>query len=316
MILFYVEHDGGVVDPISLQALTAARRVGTVEAVLVALEPGGIPETLKRFGVAKVHHVRDERLKSYSPEAIGLCLAQACKAANAEAVIGPGTEKGNEVMTYAAAKLGLPLANNAVQITPGEKWTVVRQRWGGGLLEESTLPAAPRILTVAPQVIAPEEAPAERVELIPFKPDLNESAFRVRVARIEKFDPKGQGLKTAKIVVGGGRGVGGPDGFKCLEELAAAIGAVVGGSRVAINNGWRPPTDQIGLTGSRITPKLYIACGISGAIQHRAGCKGAEKILVINKDKDAPFFTHADWGVIGDLHEVVPAVTRAYKNLA
>ena len=148
-----------------------------------------------------------------------------------------------------------------------------------------------------------------------FSPQLTDKDFLVRLVRLESDEAEGITLKTATVVVGGGRGVGSPEAYSVLEELAGEIGAAVGCTRVATNNGWRPHSDQVGLTGTRISPTLYIACGISGAIQHLVGCKGAKNILVINKDPEAALFSKADFGVLGDLHEVLPAITAELRKV-
>jgi electron transfer flavoprotein alpha subunit len=161
---------------------------------------------------------------------------------------------------------------------------------------------------------ARETEPQAEASLVRFTPTLDPKDQRVCISAREETASEGVNLKTASVVVGGGRGVGGAEGFQLLEELAGLLGAAVGGSRVVTNNGWRPHSDQIGLTGNRIAPHLYIACGISGAIQHLVGCKGAKHVLVINKDREAPFFRRADYGVVGDLHEILPALIEAIRG--
>ncbi|MCF8053534.1 MAG: electron transfer flavoprotein subunit alpha/FixB family protein, partial [Desulfobacterales bacterium] len=171
------------------------------------------------------------------------------------------------------------------------------------------------LMTVGLHVVAAEEVPVPaEPETEVFTPSLEEQDLRVRVSGLEKEVVEGITLKTAPVVIGGGRGVGSAEGYAVLEQLAELVGGAVGGSRIATNNGWRPHADQIGLTGNRIAPNLYIACGISGAIQHMVGCKGAKRILVINKDPEAPFFAKADWGVVGDLHEVIPAIIEEIRK--
>ena len=213
-------------------------------------------------------------------------------------------------MAHAAARLDLPLAANCVSAEPGEPWRVVRQRWGGSLLEEATLSGAVKLLTVAQHVV---EA-ADPVAVEPFAPELSEADLAVRVVRREEPPPGTVSLTDARVVVGGGRGVGSAEGFAVLEELAALLGGAVGGSRVVTNLGWRAHADQVGQTGARIAPDLYIACGISGAIQHIVGCKGAKKILAINKDPNAPMLARSDYAVVGDLHEVVAAVIEELRR--
>jgi electron transfer flavoprotein alpha subunit len=182
-------------------------------------------------------------------------------------------------------------------------------------LEEATLSGSIKLLTVAPNSITPEENPAPgSCQIETFQPRLEDKVFRVQLTeRIETAGDK-VSLAEARVVVGGGRGVGSAEGFASLEELADILGGAVGGSRVVTNLGWRPHSDQIGQTGTRIGPDLYIACGISGAIQHMVGCKGAKYILAINKDSEAPIMQKADYAVIGDLHEVVPALIKELKG--
>jgi electron transfer flavoprotein alpha subunit len=269
-------------DPVSLEALAFARRLGDVEAVSLAGE--------------------------YAPEA----WAQALAELEPEVAVAPGTDRGHEVMAHVAARLDAPLAANCVDVqVEGDSFLVTRQRWGGSLLEEARLSGTPKLLTVAPHAVAADGVPVEARELT-----TSLDGVRVRVTRREEPEAGTVRLDTARVVVGGGRGVGSAEGFAILEELAALLGGAVGGSRVVTNLGWRPHADQVGQTGARIAPELYIACGISGAIQHIVGCKAAKRILVINKDKDAPIVARADYAVIGDLHEIVPALVAELRRTA
>jgi electron transfer flavoprotein alpha subunit len=218
------------------------------------------------------------------------------------------------VLARVAARLGVPLAANVVEAeTDGDALQLTRQRWGGSLLEEARLTGTPKLLTVAPHAV--ESQPAGMTTAVEdFTPTLGEEHFLVRVTRREEPVAGTVRLDTARVVVGGGRGVGSKEGFGMLEELANLLGGAVGGSRVVTNLGWRPHSDQVGQTGARIAPDLYIACGVSGAIQHIVGCKGAKRILVINKDAGAPIVARADWAVIGDLHEIVPAIVAELRK--
>jgi electron transfer flavoprotein alpha subunit len=197
-----------------------------------------------------------------------------------------------------------------VEVTVAEPYRVVRVRWGGSLLEEAELDGEPRLMTVAPHAVPAEAAPeAVSCTTEDFEPELADDVFLVRVVRRVEPEPGKVSLPEARVVVGGGRGLGSAEGFAALEELARALGGPVGCSRAVTSLGWRPHTDQIGQTGTRIAPDLYVACGISGAIQHMVGCRGAKRVLVINTDPQAPILAHADYAVIGDVHAVVPAVT-------
>jgi electron transfer flavoprotein alpha subunit len=218
-------------------------------------------------------------------------------------------------MAHVAARAGLPMAANCLQIEQDDPFRITRQRWGGSLLEHAEVQGEPKLLTVAQYAFeAAEPFQGGATEVETFTPSFEDRDFRVRFLGREETASEGVTLKNAPVVVGGGRGVGSEEGYSVLEELAEQLGGVVGGSRVATNNGWRPHADQIGSTGNRIAPELYIACGISGAIQHLVGCKGAKRIMVINKDPEAPFFSKADYGVLGDLHEVIPAIVEEIKQ--
>ncbi len=295
---------------VGAQALTAARGLGDLE---VAVFDGAAASRAAEFGASKVHVLEHEVLSDYAPEAYGEALRQLVAAVGPVAVVGPGTEKGNEVMAHLAARADLPLVANCAVVTPGDPWTMTRVRWGGSLLEEAELHTdGPKLLTIAPHAVAAEPAPAD-AETARFAPDLDAELARTRVVGREEA-AKGVTLTTAPVVVSGGRGVGSPEGFAVLEELAAMLGGAVGCSRVATNNGWRPHRDQVGQTGTRIAPELYIACGISGAIQHWVGCMASKRILAINTDAEANMVRKADYAVIGDLHEVLNAVVAELRG--
>jgi electron transfer flavoprotein alpha subunit len=218
-------------------------------------------------------------------------------------------------MAHVAARTDLPLAANCLQGQPGEPFGVTRQRWGGSLLEEARLQAGLKLLTVAPHATPAEPATEGSTATVrTFVPDLTDKDLRVRVTgRVEAAAGK-ISLAEARVVVGGGRGVGSQEGFRPLDELAEALGGTVGCSRAVTSLGWRPHLDQVGQTGTRIAPEIYIACGISGASQHMVGCKAAKHILAINKDPEAPIVAQADYAIIADLHEVVPAITAAVRR--
>jgi electron transfer flavoprotein alpha subunit len=230
-------------------------------------------------------------------------------------VLASGSERSSEVMAHVAARANLPLAANCIEAQPGEAFLVTRLRWGGSLLEEARLNGAVKLLTIAPHALVAETVTdAGQVVVRPMKPDLSAKDLRVQVTgRIEAAAGK-VSLAEAPVVVGGGRGTGSAEGFKALEELAELLGGTVGCSRAVTSLGWRPHLDQVGQTGTRIAPEIYIACGISGAIQHMVGCKAAKHILAINIDPDAPIVQHADYAIIGDLHQVVPALSAAVRQ--
>jgi electron transfer flavoprotein alpha subunit len=239
----------------------------------------------------------------YAPAAWAEAIA--VEAEGSDAIVAAGSERGNEVLAHVAARLDQPFAANVTRID-GD--VVTRVRWGGSLLEEARLHGSPRILTVAPHTQPAGEAAT--VELLTAPDTEHAVAFVGHVAAATG----GVSLAEAKVVVSGGRGVGSAEGFAIIEELAELLGGAVGCSRVVTSAGWRPHTNQVGQTGTKISPDLYVACGISGATQHIAGCKGAKKILAINADPEAPILASADYAVIGDLHEIVPAISAELRK--
>jgi electron transfer flavoprotein alpha subunit len=245
----------------------------------------------------------------YSPDGSATALAKLIRERTPAVVVAPGTDRGNEVLAHVAAQLDLPMAANCVSATTGEPMTLTRMRWGGSLLEEARLHGSPALLTVAPHAVTADPASAAvEIQLIRAEPGT------VRLAEKVPAVSAGVSLADADVVVSGGRGVGSAEGFAMIEELAALLNAAVGCSRAVTSAGWRPHTDQVGQTGTKVSPSLYIACGISGATQHMAGCKGAKKLLAINQDREASIFASADYAVIGDLHEVVPAISAEIRR--
>lgn len=316
MILVLVEHDRGKLNELSLQALTFARQLGDALQVVLVGEAGrSLVPRLAGYGVDVVHLAQEPRLEEYAPAAWAQCVSDRIAALQPSMVLAMGSERGNEVLAYVAARLDLPLAANCTEVKAGNPLIVTRQRWGGSLLEDAKLHGAVKLLTIAPHAVQAEAtASAEMPAVQEFSPTLSGKDLRVRVtARVENTGGKAS-LADAKVVVGGGRGVGSSEGFAVLEELAALLNGVVGCSRAVTSNGWRPHLDQIGQTGTRIAPEIYIACGVSGAIQHMVGCKGSKQILAINTDAEAPIVTRADYAIIDDLHKAIPAICAELRK--
>ncbi len=336
-VLCLIETDagGGGVDA-SMRALAVARALaGSADEELAAVwfGPAGAvsPGELAAAGVGRAWAIGSAELSGYAPLAWARALAGLAADPSIDpgagplggsgwisAVVAAATDHGSEVLAHLGAITGLPMAANCVsaaRIAPGE-CRLVRQRWAGSLLEDAVLAAPAALLTVAADAV-PADALAGaggegEVSVEVYQPELADGDLTVLAA--ESADRRsGVSLASARVVVGGGRGVGGPDGFAVLEELAGLLGGVVGVSRVVTSEGWRPHRQQVGQTGTKITPELYLACGISGAIQHMAGCQGAKTIVAINTDAGAPIVTKADYAVIGDLHEVLPALVEAIK---
>jgi electron transfer flavoprotein alpha subunit len=327
--------DGGAVTvaDASLRALTLARGLdqstsatssapaspampATSVAAVVFADPADVPVAeLAAYGVTDVHAVKSE---CYAPLAWARVLAGLLEAPRPEGgvVLAAGTDHGHEVLAHLGAITGLPMAANCVSASAGAGGglDLVRQRWAGLLLEEAALDGPVVLLTVATDAVSPVPAaePA-MVTVHRVAPSLEDGGLVVR-ADEEPAGTGGASLASARVVVGGGRGVGSAEGFAPLEELAGLLGGVVGVSRVVTSEGWRPHTQQVGQTGTKITPDLYLACGISGAIQHIAGCSGARHIIAINTDPAAPMMSRADYAIIGDLHQVIPALIAALRE--
>ena len=314
----YLELAGAEVDEPSLQALTLARSYtggSAVDAVVACDDPSRAPSgALGEHGVSTLYLAESDVFATYAPRAAAEALVELADRVGATALLGPGTERGNEVMAHVAALLDLPFAANCVTAAPSEGGAdVTRVRWGGSLLEVARLHTPVALMTVQPHAVAIETVSGAEPAVEPFSPSVSEPARAMRVTETVGASTGGISLADAKVVVSGGRGAGSTEGFAIVEELAGLLGAAVGCSRAVTMAGWRPHTDQVGQTGTKIAPDLYIACGISGATQHMAGCKGAKRILAINADREAPILASADYAVIGDMHEILPALSAAIR---
>ncbi len=327
-VMCLIETDAGGATDASLRTLAVARELAASAGEPLAAAWFGpvtaVPaQGLAAAGVSSARAIESPRLSGYAPLAWARALVglSSGSAGPVSAVVAAATDHGNEVLAHLAAMSDLPMAANCVSASvtaPGE-YALVRQRWAGSLLEDAVLEAPMAVLTIAADAVQADQMAAgagERgagdVQVEQYEPELAEGDVLVQAAT--STDRKsGVSLASARVVVGGGRGVGGPEGFAVLEELAGLLGGVVGVSRVVTSEGWRPHRQQVGQTGTKITPELYMACGISGAIQHMAGCQGAKTIVAINTDAGAPIVSKADYAVIGDLHDVLPALIDAIK---
>jgi electron transfer flavoprotein alpha subunit len=320
-VLCLVEHDNeGAVDA-SLRALTFARSLAqsSGEAVAAAVVGGvaqAVQEGLTAYAVQDVYAIESDELASYTPTGWARALVELVSHSQASSLVAAGTDRGNEVMAHVGALTGLAMVANCLTASRSDETTVrlSRQRWAGSLIEDAVLEASPALLTVAFDGVAAEPAPAPapaNVQVL--HPSLTEQDLSVKVSQWLGRSA-GISLAEARVVVGGGRGVGSPEGFTPIEELAGLLGAAVGVSRVVTSLGWRSHNQQVGQTGTRISPDLYLACGISGAIQHLAGCQSAKHVVAINTDPDAPIISRADYAVIGDLNAIIPALVAAIRE--
>jgi len=316
MILVLVDHDRGELDQLSLRALTAARKLGQdVEAIVIGKEGAALAGIVGEYGAKVLHVASHANLTDYTPMASGRALKDLVEKLKPSAVLAAGSPRGNEQLAHLAAFLDLPMAAECSEITLGSPHHVLRARWAGNLIESANVHAELLIATVLAFSTEPESASGGAATVVDFEPALEPSDYAVKVLSRDAGESKGGvTLVDAKVIVSGGRGVGGPDGFGQIEELATLLGGTVGCSRVVTSSGWRPHAEQVGQTGTKVAPDLYIAAGISGAMQHIAGMKNSKTIVVINTDPEAPILSYADYAIIGDLHQVIPALTSAIRQ--
>ena len=316
MILVLVDHDRGELDQLSLRALTAARKLGQdVEAIVIGKEGAALAGIVGEYGAKVLHVASHANLTDYTPMASGRALKDLVEKLKPSAVLAAGSPRGNEQLAHLAAFLDLPMAAECSEITLGSPHHVLRARWAGNLIESANVHADLLIASVLAFSTEPESANGTAATVSEFEPALEPSDYAVKVLSRDAGESKGGvTLVDAKVIVSGGRGVGGPDGFGQIEELANLLGGTVGCSRVVTSSGWRPHAEQVGQTGTKVAPDLYIAAGISGAMQHIAGMKNSKTIVVINTDPEAPILSYADYAIIGDLHQVIPALTSAIRQ--
>ena len=325
VVLVEVEATGAFV--VSQEALTFARQLAaqlgtsSVQAVVIGpLDPGvsddALLAQLAEQGVTALHCASHDRLTAYSAAAWASALAGVVRETSARVLLAAGSPRGNEVLAHAAIRLEVAMAANVVAVEAADPLVVTRQVVGGAALEEMRLDDPVAVLSIAGHALdpAPADQPSQP-EVVQFTPELSDADIVACVARSEERVPdESAALGSARVVVGAGRGVGSADGFEELLELTDLVDGALGVSRVVTSLGWRPHHEQVGQTGSRIAPDLYVPCGISGAIQHWAGVSSAKTILAINTDAEAPMVTRAHYAVIGDLHEIVPAINEEIRR--
>ncbi|WP_431677644.1 electron transfer flavoprotein subunit alpha/FixB family protein [Kitasatospora sp. KL5] len=313
-ILVLVDHADGAVRKPALELLTLARRIGEPSAVVLGAgdHTAAIAAKAAEYGAAKVYTADADRFGSQLVVPKVDALTQIAQAAGAAAVLVTSSGEGKEIAARTALRLGSGIITDAVDLEPGETGPVATQSvFAASFQVKSTVTAGAPVITVKPNAAAPEPAPAAgTVEPVTVEFTGNAATVTARTPRVSSGRPE---LTEAAIVVSGGRGVGAAEGFAVVEELADALGAAVGASRAAVDAGWYPHTNQVGQTGKQVSPQLYVAAGISGAIQHRAGMQTSKTIVAVNKDPEAPIFELVDYGVVGDLFTVLPQLTAEVK---
>ncbi len=313
-VAVYVEHRDGQVRPITHEALTAAKSLGG-KVVAIAVGNGistDIANGLGDFGAEEVLIANSDALADFSVQGAAEAFAQAAKEAGAEVIIvGGSNAEGKDVGPRIAAKLDAAFAAGVTAVSGDTSNTqVTRPIYSGKAIATVALTGSPKVIVLRPKAVSAAGGAGAAGAAKEVSVNVDAAAIKAKVTAVEAAAGGKQDLTEADIIVSGGRGMKGPENYNILEDLAGKLGGVVGASRASVDSGWRPHSDQVGQTGKTVTPTVYIACGISGAIQHLAGMSNSKHIIAINKDGDAPIFEIASLGLVGDLFEVVPKVTE------
>jgi len=314
--LAVLEQRDGALRKISFEVVTGAQRLGQpLEAVVCGAGAVQGIDQVAKFGADKIVTLTNPAFARYAPEACAQALAERAKQAGYRVIVFAASATGKDLAPRVAAKLGVAVAGDLTDLrAEGDGVVVTRPVYAGKALLKVKVVSQPAVLSLRPNVFTPVERPrAATTETVV----VNVAAGRVTVREIKAAPAGTLDVAEAQVIISGGRGLKEPANFKVLEELAQAFGgrAAVGASRAVVDAGWRAHADQVGQTGKTVSPSLYIAVGISGAIQHLAGMRTSKVIVAINKDKDAPIFKVADYGVVGDLFEIVPKLTEEIRKL-
>jgi electron transfer flavoprotein alpha subunit len=313
-IWIIAETRGTEIKRVSWELVSAARALGADSSVCLVLTGPGLAAAAGEaaaHGVDRVLLLDDARLAQYSPEGWAGALAELARQRQPAAILGPATARGRDLLPRLAAKLEVGLASDVIELgMDGSSVTALRPIYAGKALARVAIQTRPAMLTVRPNSFPIDES-SGGAELVTCP--LGDYEALSRSAGVEVAASTRPDVAEADIIVSGGRGMGAPEHFAMLEELADLLRAAVGASRAVVDAGWRPHGDQVGQTGKTVSPSLYVACGISGAVQHLAGMKTSKYIVAINKDAEAPIFGVADYGIVGDVFEVIPALTEALR---
>jgi electron transfer flavoprotein alpha subunit len=319
-ILAYIEQRGGELKKNAFETVTAARTLatetgGSFAALLVGDNVAGLAEKLALYGASDVILVEDARLSAYASGAVATAIASVAKQEGAGVVLISNTSHGKDLAPRVAVKLGAGLAPDTVALhSAGGEVTATRPVYAGKARIDVKITTPTKVFSLRPNVFTATAVDGTTAQTRTAQVEFTEKDFATRVVETRVNTGK-KDVVEADIVVSGGRGLKGPENFNLIENLANALGGAVGASRAVVDAGWRPHSEQVGQTGKTVSPSLYVAVAISGAVQHLAGMSSSKYILAINKDKDAPIFSVADYGIVGDVFEVLPALTKEIEAL-
>jgi electron transfer flavoprotein alpha subunit len=319
-VLVVAEDKTGALKKISFEMLGVAQDIasklgGKVEAALIGSGVTGLAESLGQYGATKVYVTDDAKFVTYSPDGYAQAIATIAQKAEPAVILMAATTRGRDLSPRVAAKLHSGLASDCIGFDVGSdgRLLITRPIYAGKAIAQVRIKSNPQMATVRPNVFPVPAADVSKKAAVEAVPVTVEPKAVVKETLMEagaKLD-----VAEANIIVTGGRGMKTPENFAILEDLAKVLGGAVGASRAAVDAGWRPHSDQVGQTGKTVSPTLYIACGLSGSIQHMAGMRTSKVIVAINKDSEAPIFKIADYGIVGDLFDVVPLLTEEFKKV-
>jgi electron transfer flavoprotein alpha subunit len=320
-VLSFIEQRNGEIKRSSFETLRKARDIadelgGIVKACVIGDSVTAIAGHAGQYGASSVIAVNDTRLLNYSTTAYTKAVTEIIKKEQATIVFFPASAMGKDLAPSVAARVDGAVAADCIDIKI-ENGEIVATRpiYAGKAMVDVTVQAPVKIFTLRPNVFTAGEPNGPDAEVVEITVDISDNDFKSKVTEITSVSRGKLDVTEADIIVSGGRGLKGPENFTLIEELAETLDAAVGASRAVVDAGWRPHDEQVGQTGKTVSPALYIAIGISGAVQHLAGMSSSKYIVAINKDKDAPIFQFADYGIVGDAFEIVPALTREFKKL-
>jgi len=311
--LVFAEQREGALRKIAFENLSLAKKLGLdFDTVAIGGAIENLEQELGQYGAGNVLHYKDDKVANYTPDGYAAILAEAMEKQGADVLIMGATAMGKDLGPRVAARLNAAMATDCTQVElEGDNFKIMRPMYAGKVQATIRLTSAKKVITVRPNVYSAVEnssSPSVSEEAV------SDTDFKTVVTEIKTGSKGKLDVTEADIVVSGGRGLKDPENWHLIEELAGLLGAAHGASRAAVDAGWRPHDEQVGQTGKTVSPSLYIAVGISGAIQHLAGMSSSKYIVAINKDPEAPIFKVADYGIVGDLFEVVPKMIEELKQ--